>query len=233
MFEKNKIWLVILGVCAVFVMLVSFVNVQADTINPLNNLDIFTYSFHLYYDHGQLLADRDFKIKYDLIAEQFTPEVLNTTAPYTGKIINVQNKVDAVFRFDPKQGKANFVTGKITVKGPYFADAAKAIFYNNKNQTILTLDLGGSSFCNDNGVCDSNIGENYLNCPSDCPSPAATPPAVAKGFFSTPLGIGLGLLVLVIIVVLLVWFIIKRRRKAAESIQIPPSLPPSVPPTIQ
>jgi hypothetical protein len=227
MFKKTKIWIAV-SVYIGFAVFVSFVGVHADTVNPLNNLDIFTYSFHLYYDHGQLSADRDFQIKYDLIAGQFMPEALRTNSPYTGKIINVQGKTDATFRFDPKKGNLTFTKGKITIKAPYFADAAKASFYNDKGKLLLTIDIGGSSFCNDNKVCDSSVGENYLNCPVDCPAPVTPTPAptIAKGFFSTSVGIGLGLLVLIVIVVLAVWFIIKRRRKAVEPEQVPPVIPP-------
>ena len=44
----------------------------------------YTYLFHLYYDNGRLVADRDFEFKYDLIAEEFVrkrlPSAVRTEA---------------------------------------------------------------------------------------------------------------------------------------------------------
>lgn len=189
--------------------------------------DQFTYIFHLYYDNGQLFADRDFEFKYDLIAEQFTPDTLTTQTPYRGEIINVKNETETTFQFDPKQSKPLFIKGKISVKGPYFADVAKVNFYNDKNQLLLTLDVGGSSFCNDDGTCNSDVGENYQNCPNDCPRPSPSPtyqppaPSVWQNML-----IPILIAAVIIIAVLIVWVIIKRRRASASQDQgLPPIQP--------
>ena len=39
----------------------------------------FVYLFHLYYDNGRLLADKDFEFKYDLIADQFVQQDVHIT----------------------------------------------------------------------------------------------------------------------------------------------------------
>ncbi len=191
----------------------------ADEVSPWSP-QFYSYRFHLYYDNGQLFADRDFEFKYDLIAERFTPETLTTQTPYRGEIINVKNEIKVAFQFDPKQGNSRFAKGKISVKGPYFADAAMVNFYNEKNQLLLTLDIGGSSFCNDDGTCNSDVGENYTNCPNDCPKPSPSPaPTISPpGFF----GLGLSKLILILagavlaaVVIWIVWAII-RKRKASE-----------------
>src|SRR3989344_3107775 len=59
--------------------------------------DSYVYNFHLYYDNGQLFADRDFEFKYDVIPEEFTPETFNTQFPFKGEIINLKNGVAAEF----------------------------------------------------------------------------------------------------------------------------------------
>lgn len=43
--------------------------------------------------------------------------------------------------------------------------------------------IAGSIFCNNNGICEPELGEDYSNCPSDCPAPTPTPPSGGGGFF--------------------------------------------------
>ncbi len=183
----------------------------ADSNVPNQN---FVYLFHLYYDSGKLLADRDFQFKYDLVADRFTPETIKTSKPYSFKIIGVNNKLLASNQFDPQKGNPKFLKGKISVKGPYFADAARVDFYDSGQQLLLTLDLGASSFCNDDGRCDSSIGENSTNCPNDCrlavtPSPSVITPTTGS---SGQLLVILGIVLVILIVIFIVWFIIKRRK---------------------
>lgn len=204
----------------------------ADETSPWST-QFYSYRFHLYYDNGQLFADRDFEFKYDLIAEQFTPEALTTQTPYRGEIVSVQNETKATFQFDPRQGNPKFTKGKISIRGPYFADAQKVNFYNDKNQLLLTLDVSGSSFCNDDAVCNSDVGENYQNCPNDCkkpsPSPAYQPPAPSV-WQSMLIPILIAAAVLLLVVIWIVWAIIKKRK--TESGAMPPIIPPTTPPTI-
>jgi len=177
----------------------------------------FVYLFHLYYDNGKLFADRDFEFKYDLIAEEFVPETITTDSPYKGEIVSIKGSVLATFSFDPKRGNASFKVGKISVKGPYFADAAKVNFYDNRNQLLLTIDVKESSFCNDDGICDKDVGENYKNCPNDCKellpslSPSISQPPVAGGKPS-PLVFIIIAAAIIIVAVLVIWVIIKRKR---------------------
>ncbi len=190
----------------------------------------YSYRFHLYYDNGQLFANRDFNFKYDIISDDFTQEVVSTTHPFRGEIVSGKEEVLSSFKFDPQKGNPVFKKGSIAVDGPYFTNAAKVNFYNNKNQLLLTLDVSGSSFCNDDGTCNSDVGENYQNCPNDCRPPVTPTPVLTTipggGLFSQPLVLIILLVVIVVIVVLAVWFIIKKKRKIAESKEIPPSVPP-------
>ena len=226
-FKKAKILAIILLFIALFYGQIAL---SADEASPWST-QFYSYRFHLYYDNGQLFADRDFEFKYDLIAEQFTPETLTTQTPYRGEIVSVRNEIGATFQFDPKQGNPKFTKGKISVKGPYLADAAKANFYNDKNQLLLALDIGGSSFCNDDGTCNSDVGENYQNCPNDCPRPSPSPayqppaPSIWRNMLIPVL-----IAVAVVVAALVIWFIIRRRRSSAGFDQnLPPQLPPTPP----
>lgn len=139
----------------------------------------FVYLFHLYYDNGQLVADRDFEFKYDVVPESFVPETVNTQFPYKGEIINLNGQVAGTFVFDPRRGDPSFLKGKLSVKAPYAPDGQKAVFYNNQGDALLTIFVSESSFCNDDGVCNTDNGEDENTCPADCkgvtPVPVASP----------------------------------------------------------
>jgi len=187
------------------------------------------YLFHLYYDNGQLLADRDFQFKYDIIAEEFIQGPSTTQFPYRGEIINFAGEVANHFVFDPKHGDVKFTKGKISVKAPYVADGQKVIFYDNQNQPVLTIPVSDSSFCNDDGICNDDRGEDSLSCPKDCkqtlPAPPVTTPTTTP---SSSSGLWSGILytILGILLVGLVWWLFKRRH---DQNTLPPLPPSSVP----
>lgn len=194
----------------------------------------YTYLFHLYYDNGQLFADRDVEFKYDIIAEEFVPETVNTQFSFRGEIINFNNQVAATFQFDPRRGDPKFLKGKISVKAPYVPDGQKAVFYDAQGKSLLTIFVSESSFCNDDGVCNANNGEDTKTCPADCK--ATTPVPVASPDVR---GGGQGGMPMTIIYVLIIagaglggWFGWKWRQKRKEPAipQFPPvELPPQQP----
>jgi hypothetical protein len=220
--------LIILSIFGVAVAL--HFSATADVVDSTAARDTSIYRFHLFYDSGQLYANRDFKFKYDVIPNVFVAENITTSKPFSAEITGVKNQILATFKFDPQKGKSNFVKGAINVDGPYFADAAEVNFYNAQNQKLLTLDVSGSSFCNDDGICDSDVGENYQNCPNDCPRPTPSPsptyqppaPSVWQNMLIPVL-----VAAVIVIVVLVIWVIIKRRRGGSG--QIPPQIPPAAP----
>jgi hypothetical protein len=203
--------------------------VHADTSDTKSNS--FYYLFHLYYDNGQLLADRDFQFKYDVIPGDFVQGATTNQFPYRGEIIDAAGEVAAHFVFDPRQGDANFTKGKISVQAPYVADGQRAVFYNAQNQPMLTVYVSDSSFCNDDGICNSERGEDSLSCPKDCKQtvpvpPVASPtptPSSSSGLVS---GIIYGLVGVLILVVLL-WVLRKRKNSVQGPLPTPP--PPPTP----
>lgn len=150
-------------VVTLFLALFNFVFAEED-----RNPSASSYVFYLYYDNGQLFADRDLEFKYDVIPEEFKPETYSTQFPFKGEIINLKNEVAAEFLFNPRRGNPDFLESKISVKAPYVPDGQKAVFYDAQGWTLLTIFVSESSFCNDNAVCDFETGEDERTCPNDC-----------------------------------------------------------------
>jgi len=197
-------------------------HVHADTLTG----NSFYYIFHLYYDNGQLSADRDFQFKYDVIPGDFIADPVNTQFPYRGEIVNLMGEIAGRFVFDPKQGDVNFSKGKILVNASYVADGQKAVFYDSQNQPVLTISVSDSSFCNDDGICNADQGEDSLSCPKDCKQGLVTPlPATPTSSSGESSGLWSGILYTLTGLVLagLVWWFFKRRRNS-NNMTFPPSL---------
>lgn len=181
---KNKILFVVLLVTASFIY--SLIIFALTKPGPDANIDNLSYIFYLYYDNGQLFADRDYEIKYDVVEEAFTPESLSGPGTYRAEIINLKSEIAKTFTLDPKKGNSEFTVGKITIKGPYVADGMKAQFYNDRGELSVSMFINSASICNDDGSCSSATGENERSCPNDCkrakptPIPSAPEPS---GFF--------------------------------------------------
>ncbi len=209
--------------------------VQANTIQTTENLATdSSYLFHLYYDNGQLFADRDVQFKYDIISETFVPETINTGFPYKGEVVNLKGEVVKTFQFDPRHGDPKFLKGKISVKAPYIPDGQKVNFYNAQGNQLLSIFVSESSFCNDDGVCNADVGEDAKTCPSDCKTATPVPTVSTGGPSSGGGGSGLvwGLIYIIAGVGLAggLWYFFKKRKSSDSSI-IETTLPPSPPST--
>ncbi len=195
----------------------------------------FVYLLHLYYDNGQLFVDREFKFKYDVIPEEFIPETLKIGFPYKGEIINLKGEVAQTFQFDPRQGNPKFLKGKISVKAPYISDGQKANFYDGQGNQLLSIFISESSFCNDDGVCNSDVGEDTKTCPSDCKPSNTMVPIVLPSTEPSTGGGGSGMLkgIIYLIIGLGVlggWWYWKRKNQSPKteiSTYLPPPLPGS------
>lgn len=214
--------------------LVLFSSVASALTKPGPNADIdnLTYVFYLYYDKGQLIADRDYEMKYDVLEEIFYPESPAQAVAYKGEIVNFKSEVVKTFLFDPKKGNPAFTKGKIAVKGPYAPDGLRAQFYDNQGKQLLTIFINAASICNDDGSCDSVTGENEKTCPNDCKKPRATPVPSA----ATPISGFLGdfdIMTIVTYVVggvgvaVIAWFGWRWRKKKREESFLPPPSSPS------
>ena len=175
----------------------------------------FSYVFHLYFSNGQLFVDKGATFVYDNIPEQFS-DTSNTIGSYRAVIVSVRNTKLAELYFEPHEHLlAGANEGPISVKAPYFADAARVVFYDPADKQQLVVDVSRSSSCNDNGVCEASSGETYNNCRNDCtiaPPPTATPtggttgiqtkPSRASALFSTLIPIIIGIVLIVILIIL-------------------------------
>ena len=201
-FKKN----IILVFCIVFLGIFSFVEYSLSDSVEFQDAD-FTHSFHLFLDQqGKLTKDRDYELPFDLIAKKYKkPEI--DTPTYRGEILSVRGAVLAGFEFYPK-------VGKVIVEAPYFPNAKTAVFYNQNNSKVLEVDLApGGPVCNEDGICNSETGEDSQNCSNDCKAtPTETPkdqPSLLGRIFSlTNL---LGLTVAAILIFLFRW--LKRKKQ--------------------
>jgi len=185
-----------------------------------------SYEFHLYFDNDQLFADRDFQFKYDVSTQEYVEPALVTGFPYRGEIINFAGEAAANFKFDPRGGDSSFKTGKISVRAPYVPDGQRAVFYDPQGNPVLTIPVSESSYCNDDGICNADRGEDGRSCPRDCRTSTTMPvPPAASAPTSTGTGgsYALGLVFMLIGVALIggLWWLFKKRDSG------PTSMPPS------
>ena len=172
-FNFNKQFFLGIFLFALVISVPILIYAQTDIMIDFN---IQSYLFRLYYDNGQLFADRDYEFKYDVSSDPFVPETITTQFPYRGEVVDLLNQVAAVFQFDPKGGNIRFTKGKITVKAPYFADGQKVNFYDSQGKQLVSIFVSQSSFCNDDGICNSDTGEDTTTCRNDCKLLQTPPP---------------------------------------------------------
>ena len=204
---------------------------------PDTPVDQLSYLFHLYYDNGQLVADRDVQFKYDVIPETFVPETINTQFPYKGEVVNLKGEVAETFQFDPRQSNPKFLKGTLSVKAPYVPDGQKVNFYDGQGNQLLSIFVSESSFCNDDGVCNPDVGEDTTTCPSDCKQVLPVPTTITTQ--PSPGGGGGMIKILFYIIIGLGavsggWYGWKwwKKRKELPLIEFPANLPPSAPPSV-
>src|SRR3989344_3049118 len=209
-------------------LLAGFVFAEGDR-SPLDS----SYLFYLYYDNGQLFANRDFEFKYDVIPEIYIPETINTQFPYKGEVINLKGEVAKTFQFDPRHGDPKFLKGTLSVKAPYVSDGQKVNFYDGQGNQLLSIFVSESSFCNDDGVCRSEVGEDAKTCPSDCKTvtlpPAGGPTVSIEPTAGNSVGGVLKIIIYSIIglgIFVGVWYGWKwwKKRKDSPMTQFPPNL---------
>lgn len=131
--------------------------------------EYWSYQFHLEYTKGVLQVEKGVDYPYSPIPVEYHPEYDPAQADFYGVIINIKNKEDARFGFmTPTTTAVALGKSLVSVWAPKYADADHVSFYSKTNKHLFDISVKDSSFCNDNGICDENIGENGLNCPNDC-----------------------------------------------------------------
>ena len=152
------------------------------TPEPIQDRDLF-YNLYLYYDNGNIVADRDHAISYDISEGSLSSNSDGGDNPYRIDVVSIRNVVLGSLDFSPTQLLSDQQKGKIVVRAPYFANAKEVAIYNNVTQLVIKIPVIESSFCNEDNICDIDVGENYKNCLNDCkesvtPAPTPTPTPV-------------------------------------------------------
>jgi hypothetical protein len=177
------------------------------------------YVFHLYFDNSKLVADRDYQFPYDVLGIPYEQPPIATGFPYHAEIVSLAGETVGSFKFDPRNGNANFSSGKVSVYAPYVSDAKQVVFYDPQNTAVLTIPVNQSSFCNDDGICNEDRGETYQTCQRDCkatslPVPSTndttSPPPASSASTS---GLVLGVIFMLLGVVLIggVWWFMRKK----------------------
>src|SRR3989344_893866 len=74
----------------------------------------YYYQFHLYYNNGALVTDRDFKYSYDVIPGSYIQPEVQTAYPYIVEIVSIKGVKLVEIKFDPGIQLAEKTVGKLT-----------------------------------------------------------------------------------------------------------------------
>lgn len=136
----------------------------------------WSFAFHFQIKNGVLGTQTEAKLAYEATlayAEQIPPG----TTDYRIDIIGVKGNILGTYGFnDPKTYVAVLDKTVFDVITPFFANGKRAEVYAKNGKKLFEISLAGTSFCNDNNVCDMGVGENFSNCANDCPPPPSPTP---------------------------------------------------------
>lgn len=137
----------------------------------------WSYVFHLQYKEGLLGVNDSEKEPYTSIPQLFAATEDPAMTDFSGTIVSGKGKELATFGFNkPTSMVISLGKSILDVRAPYFANADHVTFFDKKGKRLFDVSLRGSSFCNDNNICNVDVGENSLNCPNDCASGEIIPP---------------------------------------------------------
>lgn len=116
----------------------------------------------LYFDlsKNEVALDREYDAKVRKESDVFEYSGNETTKEYYFKTVNFKNNDSHPFYFAPK-------SGKFTLEIPYFQDILEVDIYY-KDILKLTVDVSEFATCNDNDICEADLGENAKTCVIDC-----------------------------------------------------------------
>lgn len=142
---------------------------------------VWVYNFHFEIKSGVLSSFRGAPLPYEAMpVAEFPAPKSPSDSDYRIDIISGKGVLLGSFGFDdPKTIVAALGASVFDVKVPFFANGGKALIYDRSKKKLIEISLTGSSFCNDNGICDPSVGETYLNCANDCPAPIV--PTITPG----------------------------------------------------
>ncbi|MFA5888358.1 MAG: hypothetical protein WC852_06640 [Candidatus Nanoarchaeia archaeon] len=91
---------------------------------------------------------------------------------FTAKIYGFDGKEDYSFKFPVEfwfYDNPTILSEKpVLIIFPYYRNIKEAKIYDKQDKLQLTVDLSEFATCNQNGVCNPDIGEDNVLCASDC-----------------------------------------------------------------
>lgn len=131
--------------------------------------DVWSYVFYLEHRQGIIAVESGAKYSYDPIPELYIQKDAPSTSDFYAIITSGKGVELARFGFNtPNTTVVSQGKSIMEVHAPYFANADHVTFYNKAGKRFFEVSVKLSSFCNDNNICNTNIGENGRNCPNDC-----------------------------------------------------------------
>ncbi len=150
------------------------------------------YVLHLYYKNGVISLAPNYPMQYEILYQGESAPSSAPNGAYKLDVSSIRGASLATISFDPPAGSSLGGASYFDVQAPYFADAKEVVVSTAAGKMVLSVDVSGSSYCNDDGKCDFLVGEDPLSCPNDCrgtispsegggkvvsPTPAATTPS--------------------------------------------------------
>ncbi len=181
-FEPHKFLLIAL---TFFGMVFGGVNTFAQSTLDASH---FVYVFTARYDSGKLENLGEEGEPYDMLDMSLEPIRYFPASQlrFSGKVIGIGGKELKSISFSA-QDKNLIDGGKIlTFVVPFFANAREVRFFSSAAEPLLVVSVVGTSFCNDDGVCNADVGEGWNNCRNDCIQPATTLPSASPNMTPVP-----------------------------------------------
>lgn len=143
----------------------------------------FRYRFDLRWQDGELSLPQRYHIT--------TGEV--PALPYgewTLRVLNSLNETITQHAFSPELLDDG---GDVVVIIPAEDSGTTAQFINGEGVAVLVVNLTGSRVCNDNTVCEADVGERLENCPRDCGAVAVRARDMQSAAIAPQLSVGVRL----------------------------------------
>ncbi|MBU2637576.1 MAG: hypothetical protein KJ955_01240 [Nanoarchaeota archaeon] len=106
------------------------------------------------------------------LVEGYPDHKLQPEDGFNAKVLSVKGEEIYSFNFSVEfwfYDNPTILTEKpVLIIFPYYRNVQEAKIYDKEDKLVLTVDLSGYTTCNENAVCNIDIGENEELCPSDC-----------------------------------------------------------------
>ncbi len=145
----------------------------------INTANAEFYQVYLYYDHGNLVFDRDYDKKVIVLkgGRSETP-----TGGFRAEVIGRDNSMVHSTNFDPRPrvfedyappdqargGLKIYDEGKTVLQLSYAPIGSTLKIYNPANALVLEYDISYLASCNLDNKCEAFLGETTTTCPQDC-----------------------------------------------------------------